>query len=577
MKLLKLIADKESFHPIIFKDGINVIVGKKSTPDKKVDGNTFNGVGKSLIVHLVHFCFCSNAIKTLEQKLPDWTFTLFFSHEEKEYSISRNTSKQGQIVLNGKARGLTATRKVLTDLLKVDEGLNFQPILSAFVRRYRASYIRYDQTSIYPNEYDSLLYNGFLLGLSTELISKKRDLRVEHEALKKTEGVLKKNPAFKAYYSGKSDDQLDRGELELEIERLKRELAEFKVSNNYHEIEQEANSVSYDKKNVENQIVVIENNIKNIKAAMKIQTELSLEKVVKMYESASVEISDMLKKSLQEVKDFHLNLITTRNDRLARELKANEVALIEKNAELSSLGEKMDQLLQYLDTHGALEEYTSLNQRLLDIQTQLNDIKEYQTILKTFQTKMNELKNQMIIEERKADVYLDNAEELLNKLRQKFLEMSKMFYPKKKCGLSIVNNTGDNQLRFSIDAKIEDDSSDGVNEVKIFCFDLLLLLQRKTAFEFLMHDSRLLANMDPRQRAMLYRVAYDACKDGDFQYITTINEDALVSIESIMDSEVFEEVLNKNIVLTLKDDSAESKLLGIQVDMDLEEKPKKKR
>ena len=46
---------------------------------------------------------------------------------------------------------------------------------------------------------------------------------------------------------------------------------------------------------------------------------------------------------------------------------------------------------------------------------------------------------------------------------------------------------------------------------------------------------------------------------------------------SIMDSEVFEEVLNKNIVLTLKDDSAESKLLGIQVDMDLEEKPKKKR
>lgn len=188
MKLLKLIADKESFHPIIFKDGINVIVGKKSTPDQKVDGNTFNGVGKSLIVHLIHFCLCSNAIKTLEQKLPDWTFTLVFSHEGNEHSISRNTSKQGQITLNGKARGLTATRKFLTDLLKVDEGLNFQPLLSAFVRRYRASYIRYDQTSIYPNEYDSLLYNGFLLGLNTELISKKKELRVEHEALKKPKG-----------------------------------------------------------------------------------------------------------------------------------------------------------------------------------------------------------------------------------------------------------------------------------------------------------------------------------------------------------------------------------------------------
>lgn len=43
-----------------------------------------------------------------------------------------------------------------------------------------------------------------------------------------------------------------------------------------------------------------------------------------------------------------------------------------------------------------------------------------------------------------------------------------------------------------------------------------------------------------------------------------------------MDSYEFEEVLNKNIALALKDDSAESKLLEIQVDMDLEEKPKKR-
>ena len=82
--------------------------------------------------------------------------------------------------------------------------------------------------------------------------------------------------------------------------------------------------------------------------------------------------------------------------------------------------------------------------------------------------------------------------------------------------------------------------------------------------------------MDPRESPMLYRVTYDECKNGDFQYITTINEDTWVSIESIMDRYEFEEVLNKNIALALKDDSAESKLLEIQVDMDLEEKPKKR-
>ena len=31
-----------------------------------------------------------------------------------------------------------------------------------------------------------------------------------------------------------------------------------------------------------------------------------------------------------------------------------------------------------------------------------------------------------------------------------------------------------------------------------------------------MHDSRHLANMDPRESSMLYRVTYDECKNGDF-------------------------------------------------------------
>ena len=61
---------------------------------------------------------------------------------------------------------------------------------------------------------------------------------------------------------------------------------------------------------------------------------------------------------------------------------------------------------------------------------------------------------------------MEEIDELLTKLRQKFLEMAKMFYPKKKSGLLIENNIGENQLRFNIEAKIEDDSSDGVNEVK---------------------------------------------------------------------------------------------------------------
>ena len=105
MKLMKLTANKDSFHPVIFREGINIVVGKRTNPGNTVDGKTFNGVGKSLIIHLLHFCLCSNKIDTLEQKLPDWTFTLFFAHEDIEHKISRNTSKQNEIFLDGEKNG----------------------------------------------------------------------------------------------------------------------------------------------------------------------------------------------------------------------------------------------------------------------------------------------------------------------------------------------------------------------------------------------------------------------------------------------------------------------------------------
>lgn len=575
MQLIKLSADKSSFHPVNFCNGINIIVGKKSNPSAKNDGNTFNGVGKSLIVHLIHFCFCSNKIDTLEKSLPDWTFSLQFSCDHSTHTISRNTNKQSVIVLDGTEYKLTEARNKLLELTVTDSNLRsnltFQSLLSKFVRRYRASYIKYDSANAsVPDQYSNLLYNGTLLGLNVDLITNKKKLREEQEALKKTEKTFKKDPIFRQYYLGNNDAQMDADYLEIAIEKLETEMRSFKVSNNYHDIEEEANRISFRKKDVENQISILENNISNINTALNMQADLSIDNVVKMYKTASIEIPELLKKSLEEVEDFHKKLVNSRNIRLKEELRQSKSELRSKEQELAKMGAEMDRLLEYLDTHGALEEYTALNKQLVDLKLQLNHIKEYQEMLKTFQSRLTSIKEQLIFESRDTDEYLSYAESLVKSLRQKYSEMTRMFYPKKKSGLLIANNSGDNQLRFDIEARIEDDSSDGVNEVKIFCFDMLLLLQQISNFGFIIHDSRLLANMDPRQRTTLYRIAYDICNENDFQYITSINDDALETIKDIMDEEEYQTIMEKGIILTLNDDSPNSKLLGIQVDIDLE-------
>ncbi|MFR2766202.1 MAG: DUF2326 domain-containing protein [Clostridium sp.] len=113
-------------------------------------------------------------------------------------------------------------------------------------------------------------------------------------------------------------------------------------------------------------------------------------------------------------------------------------------------------------------------------------------------------------------------------MKNKYWAFTKRFYPKKRSGLVIKNNSGDNTLRYTLEARIENDSSDGVNEVRMFCFDLLIFVCKVSKMRFIAHDSRLFANMDPRQRETLFRIVSEVCRTDDLQYICSINEDALL-------------------------------------------------
>lgn len=124
MKLICLTANKETFHPIYFHDGINIIVGKQITPTNKNDGNTYNGVGKSLILHLIHFCLGARKISSFEEKIPDWEFTLNFIIDNKNYSCKRSTSKQNSIEFNGECLKPAILQE---KLLKLCFGLTHTP------------------------------------------------------------------------------------------------------------------------------------------------------------------------------------------------------------------------------------------------------------------------------------------------------------------------------------------------------------------------------------------------------------------------------------------------------------------
>lgn len=578
MKLLSLRANKESFHPVIFKDGINVIVGKQKTPHNENDGNTYNGVGKSLTLHLIHFCFGARKIESFSQKIPDWEFTLRFIVDGKEYYCTRSTNHQNRIDFSGEILKPKTVQDRLLELCfnQKDTPLNmtWTTLFSRFVRRYRSSYSFYDTFVPREGDYSKILNNCYLLGIDIDLVVAKKELRDKQMAASDTEKAIKKDPMFRQYYLGKSDAELDVADLEYRIAVLEKEIADFKVSSNYHELEMEADEKSYRKRELENRRVLVSNYIKNIEDSTKETAEVKEDKLLKVYKAANIEIPDMVKKSLDEVTQFHIDLLATRNARLRKELVRHKEELKEIDSQIAVLGQRMDELLGYLNSHGALEEYVALTKQLSSLRNELNRIQEYQRILKSYRDMKLDIKAAMIEQDKAADTYLEEERTYLDDLKNKYWNYAKRFYPNKKSGLVIKNNLGENMLRYMLDARIEDDSSDGVNEVRMFCFDWLILNCQKSKMRFIAHDSRMFANMDPRQRETLFRIVYETCKEKDFQYICSINEDALLSFQPLMTAEEYRDIVMNNIILELNDDAPESKLLGIQIDIDLEDKGK---
>lgn len=252
MQLLSLRANKASFHPIIFKEGVNIIVGKQVAPLDENDGNTYNGVGKSLTLHLIHFCLGSNKIDSLGAHLSGWKFTLRFKIDEKEYYATRSTERQNVIDFSGEEYTAKKMRMKMLELcfglIESPANMTWTTLFSRFVRRYRSCYATFDTFVPKESDYSKILNNCYLLGIDTELIVRKKKLREQQSLANTTEKAIKKDPLFKQYYLGKSDAALDASDLEYRISELEKEISEFKISNNYHELEKEADEKSYEKR-----------------------------------------------------------------------------------------------------------------------------------------------------------------------------------------------------------------------------------------------------------------------------------------------------------------------------------------
>lgn len=577
MRLIKLSSNQSGFKSVNFnKIGLSLIVGVRTeiSNDKGANERSYNGVGKSLLAEILHFCLGSSANRAFQQNLVDWQFSLEFEVNKVHYTAIRDTAKQNEITLNGKTFKLSAFNTYLENLLFdiPEQGvgkLSFRSLFQRFIRRGVHDYNDPKLTSSDREPYTILLRNLFLLGLDIGLVEKKYNLRRRQLEIESFEKNFKKDPFIREYYTGNKDANLQTKHLEDQIQRLDSDLAKFQVAEDFYSIEREANELNLQLRELKNQRVVVENALTNIDKSLQTRSDISKEKILTVYNELLTAFKAETLKRIDDVSAFHKLLIENRAARLGQErIKLNA----EKSRVLSSiklLNDSLDSKLAYLSDKRALDQYVSVSSQRSELLGKLHKLKDYQSLLQKSRDDLIHIRKDFSEEAIKTNLYLAETNDERDKHISLFSDLAKKFYPDAPAGITLDINDGENTIRYDFDVRIEADGSDGINAVKIFCYDLaILLLDSNHSMGFIMHDSRLFSDIDPRQRAVLFRVASNLVTKKGKQYVATVNQDQIDAMKSEFSEEEFLSLFGqKNIVLTLKDDGPESKLLGMQIDM----------
>jgi uncharacterized protein YydD (DUF2326 family) len=577
MRLIRVSANKETFRTVEFnQNGLSFIVAKQKNPGANDDGRTYNGVGKSLLVRIIHFCLGADAKHYTDfcGKLTGWEFCLDLKIDLHNFSVRRSTDEPQKVLLNNEECGLDKYKKILESRcfsIPDDVGyLSFRSLIPFFLRPMKESYSDCMKPARTHTDYQTLLNNAFLIGLDVNLAERKYNLRKEQERIHKLEKNFKDDQLLRDYFIGNKDISFALTELEEQIKKIESDIAAFQVAEDYHDIQHEADEIKNLLFGLNNEIVIIQNNIKNIEKSLFVDTvtPMSVSDLEKVYNESKLFFSETVKKTLHDVELFYENLIANRIRRLSEQKTQLLIALTEKSSQQIELQKKFDEKMKYLGDHQAIDVFLALSQKSAGLKSQKDNLVKYQGLQAEYKSKRRKAKKELLDLDEITDKYLLEIEENTKSIKEYFRSLAKLFYQNSAAGLIVETNEGENQLAFNIDPRIESDASDGINNVKIFCYDLSILFEGKNHnVDFVFHDSRLFDGIDERQKTVMFNIVKIVFSNSAKQYIATVNQNQLNEIKANMSADEYKSIIEDHTVLTLTDADASEKLLGIKVDI----------
>lgn len=541
-------ANQASFKTVIFGEGFNVIVADRTKDSTKKDSR--NGLGKTTLVEIIHFCLGGKGDALRVEELAGWEFELEFVARGKSIRVWRSVDKPGTVTVEAdtSAWPVKPARRPSGEVLQVAEwngllgwlefGLpsetsltyapTFRSLISYFIRKGRDAYSRPFVHHPKQQEWDKQVNTTYLLGLAYEDASKWQQLKDKEKLL----GTLKqaaRTGVMRGMLGSVGELDADRVRLDEEIAESAKRLNEFQVHPQYRVIRESADKLTSEMHRLANANVADERLAAFYENAAREEQAPGNEVLRELYDAAGVTLPDAVMRRFEEVEAFHHTLISNRRGFLGGEIGRLRRGIAEREETLRQMSDERAQHLRVLQTHGALDEYTELQRAHLGLVAKLRDLEVQIGNLKRFESGQSAVKIEKEVLQQEARRDYDERHRQREKAIALFNQNSEALYSAPGRLVIDVGATG-----FKFDVEIKRSGSQGVSSMKVFCYDLMLASlweERKPSPGLLVHDSTIFDGVDERQIAHALVRAADESKRCGFQYICMLNSDTVPTRE----------------------------------------------
>ena len=586
MTLHKLTANKESFQPIVFTEGLNVLLAEKGASSGKKD--TRNGVGKTTFVEILLFCLGGQATKgkgVVQEALQSWVFTLEMTLKGSRVKVSRAVADPQHIRVDGNVDGWSVqpdhteltgvsvyeTPRWLTllgwALFDLDPSVNAQSdhpvpkgLLSCFIRNGQLAYRDIDSHDLAGADGKEKVNLAHLLRLDWEFIGKIKELREEIKDLRTTKKSVQDSALFEA--AGNPDEiRVKQSNIQAEIRELEKGLATHDFSAQYDRLQERINELTKETQSLANRITAEDYKLGTFQKAIQAEQDVEPKVVEALYKEAGFAFSESLRKTLADVQAFHDQIVVNRKNFLGSEISRLSEEIKALKRERDEKSKQKGELMAQLEAQTIFAEIANHQERLADLNSLNKRHEQWIKDLENLEQRM-EARNAEIQKTRdsaKAD--FNDRKGVLDPFVGDFASFTAELYGKTGT-LSILPENDD--YSFAIDMNRR--GSDGVRQMGIFCFDLALLKAQSRfgrEISFIVHDTPVFDPVDARQRALALEIADRETRAIHGQYICTMNSDKVPHDEFSKDFD-----FASHIIRPLSDATASDSLLGIRFETD---------